>query len=406
MNKSLKILSIIDLVLLLTYGVFRCLSVVNVGFTAIVDRLFAIISFGISFIILISIIIVFLIQKKNMIDDKSRKNSLIMMIVLLVLSVVMPAVFWTIDNVKLKQSSISLDNATTNLTKKVNDLIVSIKNTEDNKYIYLYDDLLEINNELKETIDKGSYITYLDDKARVCIFDGSYKIYGNEGNFKINKVSSNKEKCYYNFADIGETPYQHNEGEYYLKYYINKKYGLEVNSVKTNYDCSAFVACSLKDYEVYTPDGTITAELKVNNNVIEETDNYTFVYVSKLLQKDLIDYMSSNKYIIKSFILSGDSNLTSISNVDINDLNNELWISFTVVIKKDNRTEENMKQIANKMVDWYKNHKVYGSTNFVLLDSKEYDEVNQYNYESIKQKYDVSNLVSCSVKETGEAKID
>ena len=406
MKKSLIVLPIIDVVLLLVYVIFRWLSIVNTGFTSIIDRLFATVLFGFSCVILIVVVIICIIQNKNVVDKKIKRNSFMILIVLLLLNIILPIVFFTIDNMRLKQSSESLDKATEELTKKVNSLIGSIRLIENNKYIYLYDNLLEIDNELKESIDKGSYVTYYDDKARVCISDENYKIYGNQGDFKVTKVKSDKERCHYSFADIGETSYQHNEGEYYLKYYINKKYNLEVNSVKTNYDCSTFTYCSIKNYEIATSNGTITAKLTVNDNKIEETDNYAFVYTSNLLQKDLKDYMSLNNYVIKPFVVTGDSSIINMSDIDINNLNNELWISFTIVVKRSNQTDENMKQIADKMANWYKDHKIYGSTNFILLDSKNYDEVNEDNYNSIKKNYNVNNFISCTVEKNGNVIID
>ena len=405
-KKSIIVLSIIDIVLLLIYGILRWLSIINVGFTTVIDRLFAVVAFDISCIILIVTIILCIIQNKNIAEKNQKRSSLVVMTVLLLLNIVLPGTFLMVDNIKLKQSSELLNKATETLTEKANTLIKLIKNIENNKYIYLHDDLSQINTKIVETIDKGSYVTYYDNRAYACISDENYKISGNQDSLKVTKIRSNKDQCHYYFADIGETPYQHNEGEHYLKYYISEKYGLEVKSVKTNYDCSTFVACTLKNYEVVTSKGTITAELTINNNKIEETDNYGFVYASTLLQEDLIDYMYNNKYIVKPFIVNGGSNVTDISSININDLNNELWISFTVVIKKDNRSDEIIKQISNKMIEWYQKHNIYGSTNFVVLGSDEYEEVNEYNFESIKRQYNVNNLISCTVKESGETKID
>ena len=105
-------------------------------------------------------------------------------------------------------------------------------------------------------------------------------------------------------------------------------------------------------------------------------------------------------------MIVGDSKLKDISSIDINDLNNNVWISFTVIVKKDNRSEEDMKKIADTMAKWYKNHNIYGSTNFILLNSKEYESVNEDNYLSVKELYNVSNLVSCTIKDNGDVEIE
>lgn len=135
------------------------------------------------------------------------------------------------------------------------------------------------------------------------------------------------------------------------------------------------------------------------------TDDYPFVFAKRLLRSDLVSFLDKETgFSYKAYVITGDTSLTDLSDIDMDAISGKTWVSLTVFVSGE-RNSDDAKKIGETIGDWYKQNAIYGSTNVVAVGSEAFDAINFENYQSVKREQGVDNLVSCDVSSSGEVEI-
>lgn len=135
------------------------------------------------------------------------------------------------------------------------------------------------------------------------------------------------------------------------------------------------------------------------------TDDYPFVFAKRLLRNDLVSFLDSKTgFSYKAYVITGDTSLTDVSNVDMISIAGKTWVSLTVFVSGEKNSDD-ARKIGEAIEEWYKQNNIYGSTNVVAVESKAFDDINFENYQSVKREQGIGNLVTCDVSSSGEVEI-
>lgn len=396
MDKKIKVIKIIYLFILLSYIILSILKIYTQGLTFILAKISTIQLFLELLIMLIIGVIIRIVTNKKIESDATKKQFNRLIIFIIVANILVPFTLSIVEEKKSDTDNQVLNKVKSEFKNMASNIVNKIKPSE-NKVVYLYDDLLEFDDNFKNSplgnkIDNGSYISYYDNNLRFCFSDGKYLVEEYDNKLTAKKINKSSDRCTFRFEK---------EAEEYLKYYINKIYGLNVKKVTTNQDC--LLGCKVTGYTIKTNLGDISASLNVKNNKITVNDDYSNLYISNLLARDLVEYMKEEyNYTIRAYSLTVSHNINSIEKIDINSFNYDANVHFKVLVKREGHSNEKAKEIANAMVKWYKKHKIYGITDFILLEDNDYELKKENNYEDIRQAYNVEKIISCKVSKDGE----
>ena len=156
------------------------------------------------------------------------------------------------------------------------DSINSKITNSNNKIIYLYDDLVEISENIKNKYSEGSFIVKYGDETIVCFSNSHNKVEGNLDNLEFKTINNDTEKCKFTIFTSLDKNYKekYHVGEVYLKKYLSDKYGISIYNVDYIEECILYNCSGNGHYNIESSVGNFTAQLYINNNKLIETDDY------------------------------------------------------------------------------------------------------------------------------------
>lgn len=342
MKKSLKILYIINIIIIIISFTLNLISFsyekILLGLSLFIISIFLLL---LAFILFIICVIIGVINIKN--QQSKKKNIIIMLIIMLVLIIISGSLPFVINNINDSIIKNKLENISKVLTE-------NIKNESKNTYVYLYDDLEKIYNNINDTnIKENSYITNYENKIYVCISNGKQKLEGYENELKLLNINSFNEDCDYDFSYIYNTDNDtyKADGETYLKAYLEDKYNIKISSVKVNYECGLF-ECDIKGYNVNTADTLFKADVNIKNNKIIVTDNY----------HETINNLSNNDkiiYNIKSYTLNYLNVEDFNSNANIYDI---YWLNDSQITISTTYDKNDTYKYLQSLGEYLKNNNI------------------------------------------------
>ena len=342
MKKSLKILYIINIIVIIISFTLNLISFsyekILLGLSLFIISIFLLL---LAFILFIICVIIGVINIKN--QQSKKKNIIIMLIIMLVLIIISGSLPFVINNINDSIIKNKLENISKVLTK-------NIKNESKNTYVYLYDDLEKIYNNINDAnIKENSYITNYENKIYVCISNGKQKLEGYENELKLLNINSFNEDCDYDFSYIYNTDNDtyKADGETYLKAYLEDKYNIKISDVVIDFECGLF-SCNIEGYDVQTADISFRADAKVNNNKIRVTDNY-YETINNLNDKDKIIYS------IKNYTL----NYLNIDDLTINSSIFDIyWLNDSQIIISTSYDKNDTYKFLQSLGEYLKNNNI------------------------------------------------
>lgn len=342
MKNSFKISYIINIIIIIISLVLNFLSLYTEKLSSsLLLFLVAKILLLIAVVLTVCCIIFGVINIKN---KPSLKKKIILMLSILILlflvSIILPTTYNTISETLSKDK---LQNISSTLTK-------NIKNENENKYVYLYNDLKKYYNNLKNTdIKENSYITNYNNNIYICLSDGKQKLEGYEDNLELKKINSIVKDCNYDFSYIynSDDGTYKADGETYLKAYLEDKYNIKISDVVIDFECGLF-SCKIKGYDVQTADINFRANAEVNNNKIIVTDNY----------HETINNLSNNDkiiYNIKSYTLNYLNAEDFNSNADIYDI---YWLDDSQITISTTYDKNDAYKYLQSLGEYLKNNNI------------------------------------------------